>query len=86
MKFGTTTTLNVHVLPVIDLDLPVRVQFVSVCSDSSSPVQIIPNVSHLSVELGLTYTLACRTTYGDARWFFENGTMIPLQNFSSEAT
>ncbi|CAM4764794.1 unnamed protein product [Rotaria magnacalcarata] len=53
-------------------------------SQCSSPMnqnqilQIIPNVSHMNVELGRTYTFACRSTDDgiEPEWTYENGTII----------
>ncbi|CAF3753964.1 unnamed protein product [Rotaria sordida] len=53
-------------------------------SQCSSPMshdqilQIIPNLSHINVELGRTYTFVCRSTDDqfEPEWTYENGTII----------
>ncbi|CAF1631653.1 unnamed protein product [Adineta ricciae] len=53
----------------------------SQCVPSSNPNQILhilPNLSHLNVEMGRTYTLLCQShdEHIEPEWSFENGTTI----------
>ncbi|CAF3900649.1 unnamed protein product, partial [Rotaria sp. Silwood1] len=46
--------------------------------DHNHVLQIIPNLSHINVELGRTYTFVCRSTNDrfEPIWTYENGTII----------
>ncbi|CAF4154361.1 unnamed protein product [Rotaria socialis] len=62
-------------------------------SQCSSPMnqnqilQIIPNVSHMNVELGRTYTFVCRSTDDriEPEWTYENGTTIDSSTHTEQS-
>lgn len=54
--------------------------------DSKQILQIIPNLSHIDVELGRIYTFLCRSNNRQIQpeWTYENGTIIGPSMFSEQ--